>query len=142
MPGGAAATVSELPEAARALIEAARRAVLATVDARGVPASVPICFALKGAEIVTAVDHKPKGERELRRVRNVRANPDVCVLFDRWDEDWRKLGWVQVYGSARIEPPRWAEAELVQRYPQYVERPPEGDVIVVTPSRVVWWSFE
>lgn len=142
MPGGAAATVSELPEAARALIQAARRAVLATVDARGVPASVPICFALKGAEIVTAVDHKPKGESELRRVRNVRANPNVCVLFDRWDEDWRKLGWVQVFGSARIERPRWAEAELVQRYPQYVERPPEGDVIVVTPSRIVWWSFE
>jgi PPOX class probable F420-dependent enzyme len=142
MPGGSAATVSELPQAARSLMEAARRAVLATVDARGHPASVPICFALKGAEIVTAVDHKPKGERELGRVRNIRVNRNVSVLFDRWDEDWRRLGWVQVHGSARIEAPRWAQTELSQRYPQYVERPPEGDVIVVTPSRVVWWSFE
>jgi PPOX class probable F420-dependent enzyme len=142
MPGGSAANLSELPDDARALIKATRRAVLATVDARGQPALVPICFALKGAEIVTAVDHKPKGDRELGRVRNIRANPDVCVLFDRWDEDWRRLGWVQAYGAARIEPPRSAEAELSDRYPQYRDRPPEGAVIAVAPSRVVWWSFE
>ncbi|MGH2695216.1 MAG: TIGR03668 family PPOX class F420-dependent oxidoreductase, partial [Actinomycetota bacterium] len=134
--------LSELPDASRALIEATRRAVLATVDSRGIPALVPICFALRGAEIVTAVDHKPKGKRELGRVRNIRSNPNVCVLFDRWDEDWRRLGWVQVYGAARIEPPRSADAELSKRYPQYREIPPEGDVIAVAPSRVVWWSFE
>ena len=142
MPGGSATELAGLTDAARAVIEGARRAVLTTIDPRGAPVSVPICFAVRQREIVTAIDEKPKGRRDLARLRNIAANPGVCVLFDRWDENWTKLAWVRVDGAARVEEPGSADEQLALRYSQYRERPPSGDVIVITPARVVWWSFE
>lgn len=141
MPGGSGARLSDLPEVARSVIEGTPRAVLSTVGVRGAPVAIPIVFALREGEIVTAIDHKPKRGGELARVRNIRANPNVAVLFDRYDDDWGRLAWVMVRGAARIDPPGSAMAQLAARYPQYGERPPEGDVIAITPARIVWWSF-
>jgi hypothetical protein len=62
------------------------------------------------------------------------------VLFDRWDEDWTRLGWVMVKGVASVESARLVPA-LLDRYPQY-ERQPSGPVIVVEARRVRWWTWE
>ena len=45
----------------------ARVARLATVDPDGRPHVVPICFALDGDTLYTAVDEKPKSTRRLIR---------------------------------------------------------------------------
>jgi PPOX class probable F420-dependent enzyme len=140
MASGSCRRLSDLPPQAREVIESARRAVLATVDERGAPHAVPVSFAVLDEDLVTAVDQKPKKPGELVRVRNVRANPNVAMLFDRWDEDWERLAWVMVRGGARVEPPATGSAELSTRYPQYRDDPPRGDVIVITPVRVSWWS--
>ena len=66
-----------------------RVAALATVGRSGHPHIVPVCFAVEGNRVVTAVDHKPKTTTALRRVSNVRANPSVSLLVDQYDEDWR-----------------------------------------------------
>ena len=91
--------------------------------------------------MITEVDDKPKGDKELARVRNVRRDPRVTLLFDRWDEDWTRLGWVMVKGDASVEPPR-SVAELSDRYPQYQSRPPTGPLLVVEPRQVRWWTWE
>jgi len=110
---------------------AARVARLATVDPRGRPHAVPICFAIDGDTLYTAVDEKPKRTRRLQRLRNIEANPRVEVLIDQYDEDWTRLWWVRLRGTARIVEDRRAVQLLAAKYPQYRERPPAGPVIAV-----------
>ncbi|WP_440763447.1 TIGR03668 family PPOX class F420-dependent oxidoreductase [Natronorubrum sp. DTA7] len=97
----------------RTVLERARVARLATATEDGIPHVVPICFAIlepphsnhddgSGLRIVSAIDEKPKSSRTLQRVRDVRANPRVALLVDRYSEDWSRLAWVQVRGRARV----------------------------------------
>ena len=67
---------------------------LATAGANGRPHLVPFVFALDDRRIVSAVDHKPKRSQDLRRVRNIAANPAVSVLVDHYEEDRHRLWWV------------------------------------------------
>jgi PPOX class probable F420-dependent enzyme len=122
------------PEAhARERFAAARVARLATADADGVPHLVPVTFALATGAIVFAIDHKPKRSMNLRRLRNIAANPAVSFLVDGYDEDWARLWWVRADGHATIltEPGERAAPidALCAKYRQYRERPPEGPVI-------------
>jgi PPOX class probable F420-dependent enzyme len=119
---------------------AARVARLATVGADGRPHVVPICFALDGDTLYTAVDEKPKATRKLRRLVNIEANPRVEVVIDRWDEDWSRLWWVRLAGEARIVEHDARGLKLLQaKYPQYREAPPGGPfVVVAVESRSEW----
>jgi PPOX class probable F420-dependent enzyme len=126
-------------------LRAARVGHLATASAAGQPLVVPVCFALVDQHIYSAVDLKPKRTRELRRVRNVRENPQVSLVVDEYDEDWTKLRWVMVEGTARVadgvERER-ALAALVAKYPQYADMKlatTAGDVLAMTPARLVAW---
>ena len=80
----------------------ARRALLATASGDGTPHLVPIVFAIHRDRLVTAVDHKPKTTRDLKRLRNVAENPRASVLVDHYDEDWQQLWWVRVDGTAQV----------------------------------------
>ena len=120
--------------------EDARVARLATVDADGRPHVVPICFVLDGDLLYTAVDEKPKRTRRLQRLANIEANPTVEVLIDRYEEDWSRLWWVRLRGTARIVQDRHAVDLLVAKYPQYRERPPAGPVIAVTIEERSEWT--
>lgn len=120
--------------------EDARVARLATVDATGCPHVVPICFAIEGDTLYTAVDDKPKRTRRLRRLVNIEANPAVEVVVDHYDEDWSRLRWVRLRGAARIVEDRHAVELLAAKYPQYRERPPAGPVIAVTIEERSEWA--
>lgn len=113
---------------------------LATVNGEGVPHLVPVTFAVSGDEIVFAVDQKPKRSTDLRRLRNIGANPAVCFLADAYDEDWTALWWVRADGHATVhtDPAERAPAIewLCAKYAQYRERPPEGPVVR---TRVTTW---
>ncbi len=52
--------------------------------------------------IYSAVDAKPKSSTDLRRLRNIRANPRVAVLADHYENDWARLWWVRADGRATI----------------------------------------
>ena len=118
----------------------ARVARLATAGGDGVPHLVPVTFAVSGDEIVFAVDHKPKRGTDLRRLRNIQANPAVCFLVDGYDEDWDTLWWVRADGHATIHSDPAGRAPAVAwlraKYGQYRERPPEGPVVR---TRVTMW---
>jgi PPOX class probable F420-dependent enzyme len=131
------------PAEARALFASAAVARLATVRPDGSPHLVPVCFALAGETIYTAVDHKPKSTADLARLRHIATEPRVALLADRYDEDWSRLWWVRVDGDASVvsspgERER-ALGALTAAYPQYAARPPQGPVIAVRPRRFRGW---
>jgi PPOX class probable F420-dependent enzyme len=123
---------------------AARVARLATVDGAGRPHLVPICFALEGDTLYSAVDAKPKRSRRLRRLENIRRRPQVTVLVDHYEEDWTRLWWVRLDGTATVVEDG-SEVEdalglLVAKYEQYRAEPPTGPVIRVQIERWRGWS--
>jgi PPOX class probable F420-dependent enzyme len=129
---------------ARRLFASRRVARLATVRPDGAPHLVPICFALEGDTLYSAVDHKPKRSRELQRLANIAANPRVTLLVDHYDEDWSTLWWVRADGVARIaevgEPPHARAVELLRsRYAQYLDAPALGTAIVVELDAFSGW---
>ncbi|MGW1894378.1 TIGR03668 family PPOX class F420-dependent oxidoreductase [Streptomyces sp. NPDC002004] len=132
---------------ARERFAAARIARLATVDAAGRPHQVPVVFAVEGDTVFLAVDHKPKRTTRLRRLANIAANPNVCLLADHYEEDWNVLWWVRADGAAHVLPPRDGSPEaargvglLTAKYPQYADRPPDGPVVEVSVVRWSGWS--
>ena len=90
------------PEEA-AFLDAGRVGRLATADAGGTPHLVPVCFVRDDARIYITVDEKPKRGADLKRLKNIRENPQVALTVDSYDDsDWTRLGWVMVRGTAEI----------------------------------------
>lgn len=114
------------------------------MDQGGRPHIVPFTFVLDGDRIYSAVDAKPKTTPSLQRLRNIRGNPRVAVLADHYDEDWDSLWWVRADGHAVVldEPRQMARPieMLAARYPQYLQTPPGGPVIVVEVERWTGWA--
>ena len=153
---------------ARQRFAGVRVARLATVGPDGRPHIVPFTFALgsalnsapgpvqaspvraspvqasPGDRIYSAVDAKPKSSTDLRRLRNIRANPRVAVLADHYEDDWGRLWWVRADGQAAIldDPAAMAPALalLAARYPQYRAQPPGGPVISIRVTRWTGWA--
>ena len=130
-----------------AFIRLARVARLATADKTGRPHVIPICFALDGKELYSPIDEKPKKTAPLRlkRIRNIKANPHVAVVIDRYDEDWRRLAYVLIVGKAKLlmrgARHKRAVRLLRKKYPQYKKmRLEERPMIQITPLQ--WKSWE
>ena len=128
-------------------LESQRVARLATVDEQGRPHALPICFAYVDGAVYTPIDEKPKrgDPASLRRIRNITAHPDVCLVVDQYEEDWTRLAWLQVRGRAELvdEPGerQRALAGLRARYPQYRAMDLESRPLIrITPRRVVDWA--
>ena len=124
-----------------------RVARLATVDERGRPHVVPIVFVYAEDRLYTPIDLKPKtaAPHRMRRVSNIAANPNVQVLLDSYDEDWAKLAYVQLRGTAELledgEEHRHALELLERKYEQYATLPLHGrPVIKVVIEDVVSWG--
>jgi PPOX class probable F420-dependent enzyme len=99
--------------------------------------------------LYTPIDQKPKQSADplsLARVRDILARPRVAVLVDRWDEDWTRLGWVRLTGTAGLLEPGHAEhpgavAALRGKYPQYAsQRLHEHVIIRVAIERATAWG--
>lgn len=123
---------------------AARIAHLATTDAHGRPTVVPVCFAVDGDTVYSAVDGKPKTTTRLARLDNVARHPDVALLADHYRDDWSTLWWVRARGTGR-EVTDAAEREraialLRTKYPQYVDHALDGPVLAVDVSSWRGWS--
>jgi len=143
----------------RAFIAAARRAVLATIRPDGEPRLVPVCFVLadetdvQGRPVLySPVDEKPKASADphrLGRVKDLLVLPALTLLFDRWSEDWTRLGWIRLTGRGVLLEPEPRErqehgaaiAALRAKYPQYVDHELEGRPIIrAAIDRVQRWG--
>ncbi len=125
-----------------------RLAHLATVDDRGRPHLVPVCYVVDGSAIYIPLDEKPKrvSPLRLRRVRNLIDHPDVAFLVDDYAEDWSRLAYVLVRGLADLLDPddqrhRDVITLLREKYPQYeamaIDRNP---LIRIVPYASHVWS--
>ena len=131
----------------RAFLAHQRVAHLATADRRAVPHVVPVCFAIFKRTLYITIDEKPKrvSGMALKRLRNIAENPVVALVVDRYDEDWRRLGWVMLRGRAEIlgvgAEHREAQARLRLRYPQLAAMQiAQNPVIAVRIERVTSWG--
>lgn len=125
-------------------LSGARSATLGTTDGAGRAHLVPIVFAYRDGVIYTAIDAKPKTTLRLRRIRNIEANPHVSVLVDHYEDDWDRLWWIRLDGTARIESDghlrETALDLLTEKYPVYAGQPPPGPAIAITVERIRSWS--
>ena len=131
----------------RDFVDGRRIGHLATADRSAVPQVVPVCFGLAEDRLYITIDQKPKQARDrpLKRLRNIAENPRVAIVFDRYDEDWRRLAWVMLHGQAEIltagsEHGR-AQSLLRSRYPQLgAMQIEELPVIAMRIERVASWG--
>ena len=152
--------MSPLTDAQLARLSAAPVGHLATADADGRPHIVPFCFACDGdgRRIYSPLDAKPKRGplTRLRRVRNILANPQVSVLVDHYEDDWRNLWYILIQGRAELLSPGLSPGDdadaaaadehaaaialLRAKYPQYRTMPIDANpVIKITPQRATGW---
>lgn len=110
---------------------------------------MPVCFVLLGETLYHAIDGKPKSVApdQLRRVVNIRANPNATLLIDHYVENWRRLWYVQFAGRARLivrgPEHRRAVTALRRKYPQYratVPLPADALVIALDVQRLRHWQ--
>ena len=139
--------MTNLSPAQDRFLRSARTGHLATADAKGRPHGVPVCFVFDGQAIYSVLDAKPKTTplRQLRRVKNILANPQVSLVVDHYEEDWDKLQYILVSGDAELleSGEEWALAiaMLREKYPQYQAMDlDQSPVIKITPVRYSPWS--
>jgi PPOX class probable F420-dependent enzyme len=134
----------------RAKLKEARVARFATLDADSRPHIVPVCFLYDGSVFYTAVDKKPKRltPERLARVRHIRAMPRVALLIDEYCEEWTRLWFILVRGTAKLigksatkERARVVR-QLRKKYPQYAAGmlPDDAPIIRITPERIAFWG--
>jgi PPOX class probable F420-dependent enzyme len=131
-------------------LKKARVARLATLDAKGRPHIVPVCFVYDGKVFYTAIDRKPKrvSPERLVRLQNIRAVSRVALLIDEYGEDWTELWYILIRGKAKLLPnsaqPERARAirQLRAKYPQYSRGMLADDapIIRISPERTTCWG--
>jgi PPOX class probable F420-dependent enzyme len=136
-----------LTRGASRLIRSARTAHLATANKSGQPHVIPICFVFDGNDFYSPIDEKPKrtAPQKLKRLKNIRENPQVALVIDHYEEDWRKLAYILVSGKARVllsgAKHRKAVKLLRRKYSQYrtmrIDRLP---MILIRPKRTTSWG--
>ncbi len=134
----------------RKKLKQARVARLATLDTKGGPHIVPVCFVYDGKVFYTAIDRKPKrvSADRLVRLQNIRAVSRVALLIDEYDEDWARLWYVLIRGKAELIPNSAhqerasAIRKLRAKYPQYASGmlAEDAPIIRITPGRTTCWG--
>lgn len=137
---------AEFTAEALGLLRECRVAHLATIAEDGRPRMVPVCYAPVDGRVVISHDQKPKRRGALARFRDIARDPRVTLLADRYDDDWTRLAWVRVEGTAAalMQGGEWPEAiaALRNRYRQYAAMALEDTALmVITPTRVTAWAW-
>ena len=123
-------TMDVLAEETQRFVDDHRIARLATASSKAEPHVIPLCYARIDGRIYFVIDEKPKKTRTgLKRMQNICANPQVALVIDDYDEDWKQLAYLLLQGTAMIVEDeaeyRQALKQLRLRYLQYVAMPIE-----------------
>jgi hypothetical protein len=73
------------------------------------------------------------------------VNPQVALVFDRYEDDWERLAWVLIRGRASLVTERGEKAEaaaaLRRKYEQYHSMALEQlPLIRINPERTASWG--
>lgn len=130
-------------------IQRVRVARLATIDSEFKPHLVPVVFVFDGNRFFIPVDEKRKKTKpeKLRRIKNIQGNPNVALLIDEYSEDWSRLAFVMIQGTASVVKSRpqadiqlkQALKELTTKYTQYQKIGTGEMCIIIKPEKVVSW---
>ena len=139
----------EIDNITQQFIREHRVARLATADGDGRPSVIPICYVFDGETIYSPLDQKPKNvaAKDLKRVRNIEANPHVSLVIDDYSDDWNTLAYVLIGGLAEVMPDGGAEHSravklLREKYAQYREMAiDERPIIKITPTQARRWAM-
>lgn len=127
-------------------MRSARVGHLATADKSGQPHVIPICFVFDGKKIFSPIDEKPKRTTNLKRLKNIAENPNVALVVDHYEENWRNLAYLLFFGKARVlrsgRTHRRVVGLLRRKYPQYRRMALEDrPLIVITPTKMTPWAM-
>ena len=130
-------------KAEKDFVENMRVGRVATVGPDGVPHTVPVCPLFDDNKIYFAT------ERKAKKLRNIKSNSTVAVVFDEYTEAWDNLLGVMVSGTARVVNAKefpTLRKKIYAKYTQYESHAAIGvrdSVIVeVTPEKKFSWGFE
>jgi PPOX class probable F420-dependent enzyme len=141
----------------KTIIDKARLARLATVDSECMPYLVPVVFAFDGKDYYILIDKRAKHSKpeNLKRIKNIQANPNVALLIDEYDEDWTKLYFAMIQASLISNKKERQEQNelpllllekahklLYEKYPQYQKISMGQYVIMIDPQKVITWKNE
>lgn len=124
---------------------------LATLREQGSPHLVPVVFAYSDGVFWIPVDGKPKRDRELERIQNLRRDARATLLLDEYRDDWSALWWIHIEGRAAIRQAagearfEQASAGLRDKYRQYEQWPlfrGEPTLIEIVPERRNAWCAD
>jgi len=131
------------------VINSHRIARMATADESGNLLVLPVCFAYDGCFIYSPIDKKPKrvSADKLKRVRSIINNPNISLVIDKYFENWNKLYYVIIIGSADViyrgEEYNRALNILTEKYEQYRKMGLENlgaPVIKIKPEKIISWG--
>lgn len=135
----------------RDALASARHGYLSTASADADPHLQPVVFAVVDEAVYIAIDEKPKTTLKLLRLTNIESNPRFALLVDRYDDEWTRLWWLLLRGSAEaLWPSQWDSSEaraaiaaLRDKYPQYEAMGLEDrPILKLTPQRITRWSAD
>jgi len=133
----------KLTAAEKSFIQTMRVMRVATVDAEGMPHSVPVCPLVDRDRIYFGT------ERNASKVRNIKANPNMAVVFDEYTEAWDYLRGVMIRGTARIVDVaefRRLRKQIYAKYPQYETQAALGErdsvIVEIKPERKFSWGLK
>ena len=114
---------------------------------------IPVVFVFDNDCYFIPIDEKTKRSKpeNLKRIKNIQQNPNVALLIDEYNEDWRKLYFIMIQGKASIIGGKELEQnELVLlekahkllsgKYVQYQEIGIGEYVIMIVPQKVITWK--
>ena len=134
----------------KSVIAKAKVARLATVDSECKPHLIPVVFVYDNDYYFIPIDQKSKRSKpeNLKRVKNIQQNPNVALLIDEYNEDWRKLYFIMIQGKASIVGGKESEQVLLEKahkmlsgkYVQYQEIGIGDYIIMIVPQKVITWK--
>ncbi len=130
------------------LIKGAKVARLATVDQKSHPYVVPVVFVFHENSFFIPLDEKVKtiNARKLKRVKNIEKNPNVTLLIDKYQNNWKKLSFLMIHGKATVTDGKNSKLMdkihklLTSKYPQYKKIGIGNSCITINPTKVTFWN--
>jgi nitroimidazol reductase NimA-like FMN-containing flavoprotein (pyridoxamine 5'-phosphate oxidase superfamily) len=116
---------------------------VATISSEGMPHNVPVCPVFDSGRVYFG------SETNAKKVKNIKFNPRVAIVFDVYSDSWKELQGVMLQCKARIVDStefKKVRRKLYAKYPQYETEaalePKDSVIIELEPSKKFSWGFE